>query len=152
MLNILLLLLCIKLPIESKNRTTLNSGGDLHYAVSVSASSAPSSFNLQACSSSVCMPLSLLHINYCSFWYVRFNFFNFYGCWRQDNLVLIANLKVSNFFLIMKVSPVNKISCACVVEETVNILAMPPHRFAEKFEDVYDVILILDDRENFGLV
>ncbi|KAH7667186.1 crossover junction endonuclease MUS81 protein [Dioscorea alata] len=68
--------------------------------VSVSTSSAPSSFNLQACSSSV--------------------------------------------------SPVNKTSGACVVEETVNILAMPPHRFGEKFDDVYDVILILDDRENFG--
>ena len=46
----------------------------------------------------------------------------------------------------------NKRSAACVVEEAVNILAMPPHRFGEKFEDIYDVVLILDDRENFGLV
>ncbi|XP_058087766.1 crossover junction endonuclease MUS81 isoform X2 [Magnolia sinica] len=29
-------------------------------------------------------------------------------------------------------------------------LAMPPLRFGEKFEDVYDVILILDDREKFA--
>lgn len=29
-------------------------------------------------------------------------------------------------------------------------LAMPPRRSGEKFEDVYDVILILDDRENFA--
>lgn len=33
-----------------------------------------------------------------------------------------------------------------------NAIAMPPYRSGEKFEDIYDVILILDDRENFGLV
>lgn len=32
-----------------------------------------------------------------------------------------------------------------------DILAMPPYSFGEKFQDMYDVILILDDRENFGL-
>ncbi|XP_020274392.1 crossover junction endonuclease MUS81 isoform X2 [Asparagus officinalis] len=31
-----------------------------------------------------------------------------------------------------------------------NILAMPPRSFGENFEETYDVILILDDRENFG--
>eukprot|EP00268_Persea_americana_P005453 TRINITY_DN11833_c0_g1_i15.p1 TRINITY_DN11833_c0_g1~~TRINITY_DN11833_c0_g1_i15.p1 ORF type:complete len:407 (+),score=67.38 TRINITY_DN11833_c0_g1_i15:464-1684(+) len=36
------------------------------------------------------------------------------------------------------------------MESNRNILAMPPHRSGEKFEDVYDVILILDDREQFA--
>lgn len=31
-------------------------------------------------------------------------------------------------------------------------LAMPPRTGGETFEEVYDVILLLDDRENFGLV
>ncbi|KAG6467392.1 hypothetical protein ZIOFF_074797 [Zingiber officinale] len=31
-----------------------------------------------------------------------------------------------------------------------DILARPPYNFGEKFQDMYDVILILDDRENFG--
>lgn len=31
-------------------------------------------------------------------------------------------------------------------------LAMPPYKSGERFEDTYDVILILDDRENFGSV
>ncbi|KAJ0978022.1 hypothetical protein J5N97_013496 [Dioscorea zingiberensis] len=48
------------------------------------------------------------------------------------------------------VSPMNTTSDVCAVEETVNVLAMPPRRCGEKFEGVYDVILILDDRENFG--
>lgn len=32
----------------------------------------------------------------------------------------------------------------------INALAMPPYKSGEGFEYVYDVILILDDRENFG--
>ncbi|XP_068663277.1 crossover junction endonuclease MUS81 isoform X2 [Aristolochia californica] len=35
------------------------------------------------------------------------------------------------------------------LECNVNSLAMPPRRTGEKFEDIYDVILILDDREQF---
>lgn len=31
-----------------------------------------------------------------------------------------------------------------------NTLAIPPRRFGEEFKDVYDVILILDDREQFA--
>jgi len=38
------------------------------------------------------------------------------------------------------------------VEQDMKVLAMPPRRFGEKFEETYDVILILDDRENFGSV
>lgn len=30
-----------------------------------------------------------------------------------------------------------------------SILSMPPLTYGERFEDVYDVILILDDREQF---
>ncbi|KAG9443636.1 hypothetical protein H6P81_014976 [Aristolochia fimbriata] len=36
------------------------------------------------------------------------------------------------------------------LEGDVKSLAMPPRRVGEKFEDVYDVILILDDREQFA--
>ncbi|KAK1256957.1 Crossover junction endonuclease MUS81 [Acorus gramineus] len=36
------------------------------------------------------------------------------------------------------------------VEGQENCLAMPPYGFGQKFEDVYDVILILDDREQFA--
>lgn len=36
------------------------------------------------------------------------------------------------------------------VEADVNSLAMPPCSFGEKFEDTYDIVLILDDREHFG--
>ena len=32
----------------------------------------------------------------------------------------------------------------------VNVLPMPPLRFGERFEEAYDVILILDDREQFA--
>ncbi|KAH0465260.1 hypothetical protein IEQ34_005363 [Dendrobium chrysotoxum] len=35
-------------------------------------------------------------------------------------------------------------------EGDINSLAMPPSMLGEKFEEIYDVILILDDRENFG--
>jgi len=38
------------------------------------------------------------------------------------------------------------------VKQDMEVLAMPPRRFGEKFEETYDVILILDDRENFGSV
>ena len=30
-----------------------------------------------------------------------------------------------------------------------NILSMPPLSFGEKFKDAYNVVLILDDREQF---
>ncbi|XP_073114010.1 crossover junction endonuclease MUS81 isoform X2 [Elaeis guineensis] len=36
------------------------------------------------------------------------------------------------------------------VEREIDALAMPPYKSGERFEDTYDVILILDDRENFG--
>lgn len=36
------------------------------------------------------------------------------------------------------------------MEEDTNFLALPPRNSSEKFEETYDVILILDDRENFG--
>ncbi|XP_052172060.1 crossover junction endonuclease MUS81 isoform X2 [Diospyros lotus] len=36
------------------------------------------------------------------------------------------------------------------VEANINILAMPPLRFGESFEEAYDVILVLDDREQFA--
>ncbi|KAL0923106.1 hypothetical protein M5K25_007151 [Dendrobium thyrsiflorum] len=35
-------------------------------------------------------------------------------------------------------------------EGDINSLAMPPSMLGEKFEEIYDVILILDDRENLG--
>ncbi|KAG6488744.1 hypothetical protein ZIOFF_049993 [Zingiber officinale] len=44
----------------------------------------------------------------------------------------------------------HKASANDVIKGNDNILAMPPHDFGEKFRDIYDVILILDDRENFG--
>ena len=31
-----------------------------------------------------------------------------------------------------------------------NVLAMPPLGYGERFEEVYEVILILDDREHFA--
>ena len=31
-----------------------------------------------------------------------------------------------------------------------NALSMPPLSFGEKFEDAYEVVLILDDREQFA--
>jgi len=31
-----------------------------------------------------------------------------------------------------------------------NILSVPPLSFGERFEDAYEVILILDDREQFA--
>jgi crossover junction endonuclease MUS81 len=33
-----------------------------------------------------------------------------------------------------------------------SILAMPPRQSNEEFLEAYEVILILDDRENFGFV
>lgn len=36
------------------------------------------------------------------------------------------------------------------LEANMNILSMPPVSFGERFEDVYEVILILDDREQFA--
>ena len=33
-----------------------------------------------------------------------------------------------------------------------SILAMPPHQSNEEFLEAYEVVLILDDRENFGFV
>jgi len=32
----------------------------------------------------------------------------------------------------------------------INILNVPPLSFGERFEDAYDIILILDDREQFA--
>ena len=37
-----------------------------------------------------------------------------------------------------------------VVKENTNILSMPPLSFGEKFEDAYNVVMILDDREQFA--
>ncbi|KAE8038325.1 hypothetical protein FH972_010848 [Carpinus fangiana] len=36
------------------------------------------------------------------------------------------------------------------MEANMNVLSMPPLSFGEKFEDAYEVILILDDREQFA--
>ena len=33
-----------------------------------------------------------------------------------------------------------------------SILAMPPYQSNEEFLEAYEVVLILDDRENFGFV
>ncbi|URD83720.1 ERCC4 [Musa troglodytarum] len=46
--------------------------------------------------------------------------------------------------------PMHKPSANNAAKGNDNALAMPPYRSGEKFEDIYDVILILDDRENFG--
>ncbi|XP_077241654.1 crossover junction endonuclease MUS81-like isoform X2 [Tasmannia lanceolata] len=46
--------------------------------------------------------------------------------------------------------PLHKSLDADGPEGNMNSLAMPPRRSGEKFEDVYDVILILDDREQFA--
>lgn len=35
-------------------------------------------------------------------------------------------------------------------EPNVNIFTMPPLRFGERFEEAYEVILVLDDREHFA--
>ncbi|KAJ9179593.1 hypothetical protein P3X46_011364 [Hevea brasiliensis] len=37
------------------------------------------------------------------------------------------------------------------LEENMNILRMPPLNLGERFEDVYEVILILDDREHYAI-
>lgn len=34
-------------------------------------------------------------------------------------------------------------------EPNMNIFAMPPLRFGERFEEAYEVVLVLDDREHF---
>nr|CAD1828351.1 unnamed protein product [Ananas comosus var. bracteatus] len=47
-------------------------------------------------------------------------------------------------------SPADRTSCKDITDGDINLLAMPPCRAGEKFEKTYDVILILDDRENFG--
>ncbi|CAL9207059.1 unnamed protein product [Musa hybrid cultivar] len=47
-------------------------------------------------------------------------------------------------------SPMHKPSANDATKGNDNAIAMPPYRSGEKFEDIYDVILILDDRENFG--
>jgi hypothetical protein len=36
------------------------------------------------------------------------------------------------------------------MEANMNVLSVPPLSFGEKFEDAYEVILILDDREQFA--
>ncbi|XP_038892705.1 crossover junction endonuclease MUS81 isoform X2 [Benincasa hispida] len=41
-------------------------------------------------------------------------------------------------------------SCRDGVKANMNILSMPPLSFGEKFEDSYNVVLILDDREQFA--
>ncbi|THU56507.1 hypothetical protein C4D60_Mb11t17960 [Musa balbisiana] len=46
--------------------------------------------------------------------------------------------------------PMHKSSANDATRGNDNAIAMPPYRSGEKFEDIYDVILILDDRENFG--
>ncbi|XP_020251081.1 uncharacterized protein LOC109828512 isoform X1 [Asparagus officinalis] len=48
--------------------------------------------------------------------------------------------------------PVKKSIDVGIEVKDANILAMPPRIFGENFEETYDVILILDDRENFGSV
>ncbi|XP_064946730.1 crossover junction endonuclease MUS81-like isoform X2 [Musa acuminata AAA Group] len=47
-------------------------------------------------------------------------------------------------------SPIHKPSANDATKGNDNAIAMPPYRSGEKFENIYDVILILDDRENFG--
>ncbi|KAA8537298.1 hypothetical protein F0562_027015 [Nyssa sinensis] len=39
---------------------------------------------------------------------------------------------------------------SCGLEANMNVLPMPPLGFGERFEDAYEVILILDDREQFA--
>lgn len=36
-----------------------------------------------------------------------------------------------------------------VLEAKSNVLSMPPLTLGDRFEDVYEVVLILDDREKF---
>lgn len=60
---------------------------------------------------------------------------------NEDNLLLTA-----------QDIPVNETSDDDDMEGDIEALAMPPCEFGERFEDTYDVILILDDRENFGSV
>ncbi|WOL11990.1 crossover junction endonuclease MUS81 isoform X1 [Canna indica] len=64
-----------------------------------------------------------------------------------------ANMAQSSFNLQACTSfdhSMNKPSVNVAVEGNGNVLAMPPYSSGEKFEDMFDVILILDDRENFG--
>ncbi|XP_072982866.1 crossover junction endonuclease MUS81 [Typha latifolia] len=56
------------------------------------------------------------------------------------------NLRACNSFG----SVINNTCSNNLMEGCMNSLAMPPRRFGEKFEEIYHVILILDDRENFG--
>ncbi|XP_057978414.1 crossover junction endonuclease MUS81 isoform X2 [Malania oleifera] len=44
---------------------------------------------------------------------------------------------------------VQKSTMDCL-EANINVLSLPPLRFGEKFEDVYEVMLILDNREQFA--
>ena len=37
------------------------------------------------------------------------------------------------------------------LDTNMNVLSLPPLSFGERFEDVYEVILILDDREQFAI-
>ncbi|KAG8656694.1 hypothetical protein MANES_04G164000v8 [Manihot esculenta] len=48
------------------------------------------------------------------------------------------------------VCPAKKLSLGDL-EANLNILSMPPLSLGERFEDVYEVILILDDREQFAI-
>ncbi|KAM1941581.1 hypothetical protein ACFX13_029141 [Malus domestica] len=41
-------------------------------------------------------------------------------------------------------------SCSNGLEASSNVLSIPPLRFGERFEEAYEVILVLDDREQFA--
>lgn len=41
-------------------------------------------------------------------------------------------------------------SCSNGLESSLSVLSIPPLSFGERFEDAYEVILVLDDREQFA--
>jgi len=43
-----------------------------------------------------------------------------------------------------------KKSSSDCLDTNMNVLSLPPLSLGERFEDVYEVILILDDREQFA--
>jgi hypothetical protein len=60
-------------------------------------------------------------------------------------------LQYADFFLSQGSTDFNMLD-KDVVSMNNCILAMPPRQSSEEFLEAYEVVLILDDRENFGFV
>jgi hypothetical protein len=84
----------------------------------------------------VVLETGLLSITFLSFWDPQIYFFLL----RADNL-LLSQFQDSEF---------RKSAMDVTDRDIIDALAMPPYRLGESFHETYDVILILDERENFG--